>query len=60
MSKKFFTNVSPKAVEGIRRLYESRGAEVHAELQSDGTAIVVVYLPESASKKRAKDLAVAA
>ncbi|API58072.1 hypothetical protein BSL82_01150 [Tardibacter chloracetimidivorans] len=55
MTKKFFTKVSPKAVEGIRRVFERDGAEVHAQLQSDGTAIVVVISPDDggSSQKRA-------
>lgn len=47
--KKFFTKVSPKAVDGIRRVYEARGAEVHAKIQSDGSAIVVVTMGQSKS-----------
>ncbi|MBY0519936.1 MAG: hypothetical protein K2P79_05870 [Sphingomonas sp.] len=40
MSRKFFTKVSPKAVEGIRRAYPQ--AEVRAKMGGDGTATVVV------------------
>jgi hypothetical protein len=54
MTKKFFTKVSPKAVGGIRRLYEAQGAEVHAKLQSDGSAIVVVTMDEKKPEKRPK------
>lgn len=52
MTKKFFTKVSPRAVDGIRRMYEQRGAEVHAKLQNDGTAIVVVTMEDDSSSKR--------
>ncbi|MBT2246180.1 hypothetical protein [Sphingobium sp. BHU LFT2] len=52
MSKKFFTKVSPKAVGGIRRLYEAQGGEVHAKLQSDGSAIVVVTMMDNKDKRR--------
>lgn len=42
MTKKFFTKVSPKAAQGIVRLYESEGYEVHAKPQSNGDFVVVV------------------
>lgn len=42
MSKKFFTDVSPKAAKGIIRLYENEGYEVHAKPQSNGDFVVVV------------------
>lgn len=45
MAKKFFVNVSPKAVEGIRKAYEAIGGEVHAKIGPDGNATVVVLLP---------------
>ncbi|WCP14703.1 hypothetical protein sphantq_03152 [Sphingobium sp. AntQ-1] len=57
MNKKFFTKVSPKAVGGIRRLYEAQGGEVHAKLQGDGLAIVVVTLAESKEKRRKAPIA---
>lgn len=41
MTKKFFTKASPKAAGGIRRLYEGKGYQVRAELQTDGTVTVV-------------------
>lgn len=47
MTKKFFTRVSPRAVEGIRRVYENKGAEVHAKIQADGSSIVVVIMQDS-------------
>lgn len=46
MTKKFFMKVSPKAAQGIVRLYESRGYEVHAKPQSDGDFVVVVMKHE--------------
>lgn len=42
MTKTFFTKVSPKAAQGIVRVYESRGYEVHAKPQSNGDFVVVV------------------
>ena len=39
--KKFFTKVSPKAAGGIRRVYEAKGYEVRAQMQSDGSLMVV-------------------
>lgn len=50
MTKKFFTKASPKAVEGIRRAYSGTGAVVHAKLQSDGSATVVVQMPDRDGK----------
>jgi hypothetical protein len=41
MTKKFFAKASAKAAGGIRRLYESKGYEVHAAVQSDGSIMVV-------------------
>ena len=41
MTKKFFTKVSPKAAGGIRRVYESKGYEVRAKIQTDGSVTVV-------------------
>jgi len=46
MTKKFFMKVSPKAAQGIFRVYESRGYEVHAKPQSDGDFVVVVMKGE--------------
>ncbi len=54
MTKKFFTKASPKAVQGIRRMYEALGAEVHAKLQNDGTSIVVVIMANDAQQKKSK------
>lgn len=43
MTKKFFTNVSPKAVEGIRKAYSGTPAEVTAVFDpATGQATVVV------------------
>lgn len=53
MTKKFFTKASPKAADGIRRLYERKGYEVRANLQTDGTVTVV------AVKDSARPLSVA-
>lgn len=47
MTKKFFTKASPKAAAGIRRVFESKGYEVHAELQTDGTVTVVAVKGET-------------
>lgn len=52
MTKTFFTKVKPKAVEGIRRVYESEGAQVYAKMGSDGRATVVAIQPDRQSKKR--------
>ncbi len=50
MTKKFFMNVSPKAAQGIVRVYESRGYEVHAKPQSDGDFVVVVMKQEARAR----------
>ena len=45
MPKRIYTNVSPKAVVGIRRYYESIGAKVRAVFGPDGEAVVSVSHP---------------
>lgn len=70
MTKKFFTKVSPKAAQGIVRLYEREGYEVHSKPQANGDFVVVVVKHDSAAraktgffaraKKRHKSKAVAA
>ncbi|WP_156032396.1 hypothetical protein [Parvularcula oceani] len=42
MKKKVFTNVSAKAAEGIRRVYEKQGAEVEIYARHSGKSTVVV------------------
>lgn len=47
MAKTFFTNVSKKALEGIRNLYANKGAEVSAIYDPrTGEYTVVVVFPE--------------
>lgn len=70
MTKKFFTKVSPKAAQGIVRLYEGEGYEVHSKPQANGDFVVVVVKRDTAprahaglfarAKKRVKSRAVAA
>lgn len=51
--KRFFTKVSPRAVEGIRRAYAPTGAKVSAILDpSSGLATVVVETNGDTSEKR--------
>lgn len=50
MTKMFFTKVSPKAANGIRRIYEGKGYEVRAKVQGDGTVTVVAMKDESRGK----------
>lgn len=66
MTKKFFTKASPKAASGIRRVYEGKGYEVRAKLQTDGSVTVVAFkdehhivcrYPVTAFRKRRKALA---
>ena len=45
MPKRIYTNVSPKAVVGMRRYYESIGAKVRAVFGPDGEAMVSVSHP---------------
>ena len=45
MPRRIYTNVSPKAVIGIRRFYESIGAKVYAVFGADGEAVVSVSHP---------------
>lgn len=52
MTKKFFMKVSPKAAQGIVRVYESRGYEVHAKPHSDGDFVVVVMKQEPQARSR--------
>lgn len=52
MTKKFFVHVSPKAAEGIRRVYTKAGAEVHAKVGADGNATVVVISNEGSFSSR--------
>lgn len=65
MAKKFFVNVSPKAAEGIRRAYAKIGAEVHAQVGSNGQVTVVVIPPSdveiaSSPSRKPRSLEVAA
>jgi hypothetical protein len=52
MAKKFFVNVSPKAYEGIRKVYETAGAEVHAKVESGGNLTVVAILPDDVKPRK--------
>jgi hypothetical protein len=49
MTKKFFTKVSSQAAGGIRKVYESKGYEVRAKLQSDGSITVVAMKEDQAA-----------
>lgn len=63
MAKKFFVNVSPKAAEGIRRAYAKIGAEVHAQVGSNGQVTVVVIPPSdvaSVPSRKPRSLEIAA
>jgi len=51
MAKKFFVSASPKAVEGIRKAYAGKNAEIHAKLQKDGTVMVVVETIDDIARK---------
>jgi hypothetical protein len=46
VTKKVFLRASPRAAEGIRRVYEEKGADVSVQLQSDGSIAVVVTIDE--------------
>lgn len=51
MAKKFFVSASPKAVEGIRKAYAGRNAEIHAKVQRDGKVMVVVETTDDETRK---------
>lgn len=52
MNKQFFTKVSPKAAQGIVRLYEREGYEVHSKPQSDGDFVVVVVKRDTVARTK--------
>lgn len=54
MKKKFFTKVSPKAVNGIRKVYEARGDVVHAKRDNQGHYTVVVIMDEAQDHSRSR------
>ena len=54
MKRKIFTKATPRAVEGIRRLYEGTGARIHAVVDPHtGLVSVSVDIPETQTERAA-------
>jgi uncharacterized protein with GYD domain len=52
MTQKVFLRASRRAAEGIRRVYEKKGADVSVQLQTDGSFAVVVVLDDDKPARR--------